>query len=198
MAASRFSDDERTLWVGNIDSSVSEEILWELFLQAAPVESVRIPKDFKTGRQRNFAFVVFYHEVSVQYVIDLMDGINLFGSPLTLNHKSKDTSKGNEENGDRLTPKAMHNHLDQEQDYQRPRHEWGPPCRPPLNFPPHANPFFVTQYPFQNMHSWEARSLPPHRHMEGAHFRHGAWSGNDAHADNGGRMSELHRRGNYS
>lgn len=198
MATSHCSDDDRTLWVGNIDSSVNEEILWELFLQAAPLESVTIPKDPKTGRQRNYGFIMFRHEDSVQYVIDLMDGIKLYGTPLALNRKSK-TGKGSEENLGRLTPKSNRMNPDHGPDYQRTQRDWGFPCRPPLNFMnSYANPFFITQYPFQNMQSYEARALPPHRHTEEPHFRHGPWSGNAANTSrNRLRTGEMNRGNRY-
>ena len=35
--------------LGNIDSKVNEELLWELFLQCGPVVNVHIPRDKITG-----------------------------------------------------------------------------------------------------------------------------------------------------
>uniref|UniRef100_A0A8C5P0W1 RRM domain-containing protein n=1 Tax=Jaculus jaculus TaxID=51337 RepID=A0A8C5P0W1_JACJA len=55
---------DRTLFVGNLDTKVTEELLFELFHQAGPVISVKIPKD-KDGKPKQFAFVNFKHEVSV-------------------------------------------------------------------------------------------------------------------------------------
>lgn len=80
-------DKERTIYVGNLSDKVTEDLLYELFLQAGPLENVTIPKD-KDGRQRNFAFIAFKHPVSVPYSIALMNGISLFGRPLCLNARS--------------------------------------------------------------------------------------------------------------
>nr|CAB3265483.1 RNA-binding protein 7-like [Phallusia mammillata] len=79
------SDTNCTLFVGNLSDKVTEEILFELFLQAGPVKTVCIPKDNKTGRQRNFGFITFKHEVSVKYSIELLNGIKLFNLPLNVN-----------------------------------------------------------------------------------------------------------------
>ena len=35
--------------LGNLDTKVNEEILWELFLQCGPVVNVHIPRDKITG-----------------------------------------------------------------------------------------------------------------------------------------------------
>ena len=42
-------NQEATLYVGNCDLKVTEELLWELFLQCGPVVSVQIPRDKITG-----------------------------------------------------------------------------------------------------------------------------------------------------
>lgn len=54
-----------------------------LSLQAGPLEKVRIPKD-RDGRQKNFAFVTYCHEVSVPYAINLFRGTSLFHRTLSL------------------------------------------------------------------------------------------------------------------
>lgn len=82
-------DDERrdrTLWCGNLDAKVTEDLLRELFVQAGPVEDVKIPKD-NTGRPRSFAFVTFVHVESVGYTLALMDGITLYGRPVRMQRR---------------------------------------------------------------------------------------------------------------
>lgn len=112
MAPDTTDADGRTVWVGNLDSRVSEELLWELFLQAGPLESVRIPKDYKTGKLRNFAFVVFQHEVSVPYVMELMNQIKLFDSPLRICLKNKPSNDNAPNEQDH-----MRHHIDQQDRY---------------------------------------------------------------------------------
>ncbi|KAH3826207.1 RNA-binding protein 7-like [Dreissena polymorpha] len=74
---------DRTLWVGNLSDKVSDELLYELFLQAGPLERVSIAKE-KDGRPKGFAFITFAHDESVPYTVQLMDGIQLFGRVLKL------------------------------------------------------------------------------------------------------------------
>ena len=55
--------DDYVLWVGNLHRDASEEILFELFLQAGPLTRVKKPNE------KNFAFdAVFYRrdQTSVQ------------------------------------------------------------------------------------------------------------------------------------
>ncbi|KAH9362810.1 uncharacterized protein LOC144148078 [Haemaphysalis longicornis] len=74
---------DRTLWVGNLHPRVTEDLLYELFLQAGPLDDVKIPKD-NTGKNKNFAFVTFTHAVSVGYTLALMEGVNLYGRKLNI------------------------------------------------------------------------------------------------------------------
>jgi len=78
----------RTLWVGSLHCDVDEEILYELFQNAGPLESIKIPKDRETKKQRNFGFVVFQHECSVKYAYDLLNNTQLFGNKIRLQNKT--------------------------------------------------------------------------------------------------------------
>lgn len=42
-------NQEATLYVGNLDGRVDEDILWELFTQCGVVKNVHIPRDKITG-----------------------------------------------------------------------------------------------------------------------------------------------------
>ena len=83
----------RTLWVGGIHEKVDDEILYELFLNAGPLEKVTIPKDRETKKQKSFAFVIFQHEMSVQYAYDLLNNVELFGQRLRLQNKETGLGK---------------------------------------------------------------------------------------------------------
>ncbi|XP_034826834.1 RNA-binding protein 7 [Maniola hyperantus] len=83
-------EDNKTLWCGNLAEQVTEELLYELFLQAGPLEKVRIPRD-RDGRQKNFAFITFCHEVSVPYAIGLFRGTSLFHRALNLDTRGRVT-----------------------------------------------------------------------------------------------------------
>uniref|UniRef100_A0A8C9RPG8 RNA binding motif protein 11 n=1 Tax=Scleropages formosus TaxID=113540 RepID=A0A8C9RPG8_SCLFO len=79
-------EKERTVFVGNLCASVTEEILFELFLQAGPLKKVAIARD-KEGQQKSYGFVCFKHRESVPYAIALLDGIWLYGQPIRLKHR---------------------------------------------------------------------------------------------------------------
>uniref|UniRef100_A0A915IGP9 RRM domain-containing protein n=1 Tax=Romanomermis culicivorax TaxID=13658 RepID=A0A915IGP9_ROMCU len=78
---------ERTLYVSNIHDDVTEDLLYELFIQAGPLNNVSLKK---TPRG-SIAFVEFKHEESIPYVISLMNNICLFNRPLNL--KPRDGTK---------------------------------------------------------------------------------------------------------
>ncbi|GBO98566.1 RNA-binding protein 7 [Eumeta japonica] len=82
--------DEKTLWCGNLSEQVTEELLYELFMQAGPLNKVRIARD-RDGRQRTFAFITYCHEVSVPYAINLFRGTALFHRTLHLQSRSQTT-----------------------------------------------------------------------------------------------------------
>jgi len=69
---------ERTVYVANLDSRVTDEILYELMVQAGPLDYVSRPKE------RPYAFVVFEHEESVPYAIALFRGVRLFDRALDM------------------------------------------------------------------------------------------------------------------
>lgn len=108
-------DSDNTLWCGNIADQVTEDILYELFLQvcnkknriaihtttnsrqssiklyilqAGPLEKVRIARD-KDGRQKSFAFITYSHAVSLPYAIELFRGTSLFNKALLLTFRGR-------------------------------------------------------------------------------------------------------------
>ncbi|XP_063236001.1 RNA-binding protein 7 [Bacillus rossius redtenbacheri] len=86
-------DDQRTLWCGNLADKVTEAILYELFLQAGPLQRVTIPTD-RDGRQRSYAFITFKHECSVLYALSLFEDTKLFNRVLSLSAKSGRAAEG--------------------------------------------------------------------------------------------------------
>ncbi|XP_073473150.1 splicing regulator RBM11 [Aquarana catesbeiana] len=83
----RQAEADRTLWVGNLDYKVKEEILYELFLQAGPLRRVTVITD-KEGNSKSFGFVCFQHTESVPYAIALLNGIRLYGRPIKLQYRT--------------------------------------------------------------------------------------------------------------
>ncbi|CAK9807504.1 Splicing regulator RBM11 [Anthophora quadrimaculata] len=76
-------EDQRTVWCGNLSEKVTEEILYELFLQGGPVQRVSIPRD-RDGKQRTYGFVTYKHINSVKYALSLFHGTMLFNRPLNM------------------------------------------------------------------------------------------------------------------
>ena len=83
----------RTLWCGSLSEKVDERILYELFLNAGPLEKVTIPRDKETGKQKTFAFILYEHPESVKYAYDLFNGTELFRQQIKL--QQKETGLGN-------------------------------------------------------------------------------------------------------
>ena len=75
--------------VARVDpEACTEELLWELFLQAGPIANVHIPKDKVTNTHQGFGFVEFKTEEDSDYAIKIMQMIKLHGQPLRLNKKA--------------------------------------------------------------------------------------------------------------
>nr|XP_033774370.1 RNA-binding protein 7 [Geotrypetes seraphini] len=102
------AEADRTLFVGNLDPRVTEELLFELFHQAGPVIKVKIPKD-KDGKAKLFAFVNFKHEESAPYGMNLLTGIRLFGRPLKIQFRSGSSHVSQDGNNPSYSPHASGN-----------------------------------------------------------------------------------------
>lgn len=80
-------EDHLTIWCGNLSESVTEEILYELFLQGGPIHRVSIPKN-RNGKQRRYAFVTYKHPSSVSYALRLFNGTKLFNRCLSMRRRN--------------------------------------------------------------------------------------------------------------
>ncbi|KII61430.1 RNA-binding protein 7 [Thelohanellus kitauei] len=88
----RRSDPARSVFVGNLNSHVTSDIIEELFTQGGPVTHVSMPAD-KDGKPKNYAFVEFEHPISVKYVSELFDGLLLCGQPLSVRPLNSHTDR---------------------------------------------------------------------------------------------------------
>lgn len=104
-------DDNRTVWCGNLSDQVTEELLYELFLQVAPLERVRIPTD-KGGKKMNYGFITFKHEMSIDYALQLLNGTRMFEKNLNIKRRNKTSNdmnnSRNEMNNSPNEPRNMH------------------------------------------------------------------------------------------
>ncbi|XP_047334241.1 splicing factor 3B subunit 4 [Impatiens glandulifera] len=83
-------NQDATAYVGNLDPQTSEELLWELFVQAGPVVNVYVPKDRVTNLHQGYGFVEFRSEDDADYAIKVLNMIKLYGKPIRVNKASQD------------------------------------------------------------------------------------------------------------
>ncbi|KAJ8431598.1 hypothetical protein Cgig2_025640 [Carnegiea gigantea] len=83
-------NQDATAYVGNLDAQVSEELLWELFVQAGPVVNVYVPKDRVTNLHQGYGFVEFRSEEDADYAIKVLNMIKIYGKPIRVNKASQD------------------------------------------------------------------------------------------------------------
>lgn len=84
----RVTDNERnpscTLFIGNLDSQTTEPLLYELFIQFAPVRSLNLPKDRVLRTHQGFGFVEFKSFQDTEYVMKVLKGVRLYGKLLRI------------------------------------------------------------------------------------------------------------------
>jgi splicing factor 3B subunit 4 len=83
-------NQDATVYVGNIDPQADEELIWELFVQVAPVVSVYMPKDRVTSQYQGYGFVELKSEEDAEYAIRILNMVRLFGKPLRVSKSSQD------------------------------------------------------------------------------------------------------------
>lgn len=73
----------RTIKISNLyDQRINEELLYELFLQAGPINSITMPMG-PNGR-RTMAIIEYTHESAVPFAMFIFEGTELYDSPLYL------------------------------------------------------------------------------------------------------------------
>jgi len=73
------------IYVGNLNYSVKEEELNELFSEYGEVVSVKLIKDRETGRAKGFAFVEMSNDDEATKAIENLDGSDLEGRNMKVN-----------------------------------------------------------------------------------------------------------------
>lgn len=89
-AAIEQRNQDATVYVGNLDDRVSEELLWELMLQAGSVCNVHMPRDKVTGSHQNYGFVEFRTEECAEYAVKVLNMIQLYGKVIRVKKASND------------------------------------------------------------------------------------------------------------
>eukprot|EP00397_Hematodinium_sp_SG-2012_P041112 GEMP01045203.1.p1 GENE.GEMP01045203.1~~GEMP01045203.1.p1 ORF type:complete len:374 (+),score=91.29 GEMP01045203.1:12-1133(+) len=83
-------NQEATLYIGNVDQKIDDEVLWELMVQAGPLSSVHLPKDKITQQHMGYGFIEYKSEEDADYAIKVLNMVKLFGKPIRLNKSSRD------------------------------------------------------------------------------------------------------------
>jgi cold-inducible RNA-binding protein len=73
------------IYIGNIDITVTEQQLREVFAAHGDVESIAIVKDRDTGEPRGMAFVEMTQATEAQAAISALNGTMLNGRPMNVN-----------------------------------------------------------------------------------------------------------------
>ncbi|MEM7672533.1 MAG: RNA-binding protein [Verrucomicrobiota bacterium] len=73
------------IYVGNLPYDLEESELEQVFGAHGTVDSVKIIKDFETGRSKGFAFVVMPNEDEANEAINNLSGADLAGRPMKVN-----------------------------------------------------------------------------------------------------------------
>ena len=91
-------NQDATLYVGNLDGKVDEELLWELFVQCGPLASISLPRDRVTSCHQGYAFVEFKSTDDADYAIKIMSMVRLYGKPIRCNKSANmdKASRGSE------------------------------------------------------------------------------------------------------
>jgi len=81
-----------TIYVGNLDEKVNEGLLYELFLQIAPIKNIHLPKDRILRTHQGYGFVEFKNVKDVEYAEKVMSGTKLFGKSIKVNKVGQNAS----------------------------------------------------------------------------------------------------------
>ena len=85
---------EATCYLGNLEPRVTEEFVWELFMQCGPVVSVYLPKDRVTNEHQGYGFVEFKSDQDADYVSALLSGSRHTSDPPPRVPPSRPKSRG--------------------------------------------------------------------------------------------------------
>ena len=72
------------LYVGNLASTITDTQLQSLFAEHGPVNSAKVIRDQHSGQPRGFGFVEMA-DVEAKQAMELLNGKDIEGRPLTVN-----------------------------------------------------------------------------------------------------------------
>ncbi|XP_077397302.1 RNA-binding protein 7 [Festucalex cinctus] len=176
---------DRTLFIRNLDPRVTEELLFELFLQAGPLIKTKIPKD-GDGKQKTFGFAVYKHEESVPYAMELLNGTSLFGRTIHVQFRTGSTHSNSPGNSSPTSTPNPH----------------GLRVPPQFVSPPHTPPALM-QRSFSSPDSMQKHAMMNMMSQQQMQHQQNSWGGGGHHYDghhHNGRSRNRHyddRSGNH-
>ncbi len=75
----------KKLYVGNLPYTTNDNELRDMFAAAGEVSSATVIMDKMSGRSKGFGFVEMADDASAQKAIDMFNGKDMGGRPLTVN-----------------------------------------------------------------------------------------------------------------
>ncbi|ABN67606.2 predicted protein [Scheffersomyces stipitis CBS 6054] len=75
---------DASLYFGNLDPEVTELIMYELFIQFAPLRYLNMPKDRILKTHQGYGFVEFRTVRDADYALDILRGVRLYGKQLKI------------------------------------------------------------------------------------------------------------------
>ncbi|CAI5496503.1 unnamed protein product [Closterium sp. Naga37s-1] len=81
-----------SLYVGDLDASVTEAQLFDLFSQVGPVASIRVCRDMVTRQSLGYSYVNFSSSQDAARALDLLNFTNVAGRPMRIMFSHRDPS----------------------------------------------------------------------------------------------------------
>lgn len=81
---------DATVHIGQLDDKVTDPVLWELMVQAAPVRHVYIPRDRITGKHFGYGFCEFRTALDAQYAAKILNMVKLYAKPIRISQSTVD------------------------------------------------------------------------------------------------------------
>jgi RNA recognition motif-containing protein len=86
------------IYIGNLDYSITEENLKEIFGEYGTVEEAKVIVDRETGRSKGFAFVTMETEEEANKIIEELNGAELEGRNIKVSEARERKRNNNRRN----------------------------------------------------------------------------------------------------